>query len=1827
MTYKASSTFYRLGYSITWNIVNSPLHFSRSVRLNIVLNTFLKGMLKYFRIKLVKWIGNMEGNYFKLSLIIFDKSYPKYYKFRGRLKSLKFSSWNYLYFKKTSWVLGQLKDYYTKKHYKPKFKLGSGNYWHKFYKSIYFILNKNFKHSRKTFKNGTIDAEFLCEPRSDNSGIVKLNNLLYFNVNKFSKLPHYQFMFKFYFKLYLYLKKWKFDYSLSFYEKKFKFFFLLKLLVLNFFLKKSLRVIKNKPLRRFHSKFINSAKTRYTLTKRILSHKTYFFNYLHYVKGSNYQWRGSGRVIKNFKSFSKQYNSTVVPWAATFLKGYFFNMSYKKIVRRYIIGMARVENFLERMRLSNFLVKNYVVWNKNKSKNRFSGMSKRNMFFNNNFVSKAVRRLKFFYKKFNFGSISYKLKLKKFIARSTLKNKLYNFTNKSLVMSNQYFFSEKEDGYMTKYGFLKTKLKLSVLYYLRRKYKKSVLGGVLRRKKDLIYFNKESSKINLFKNLATKLKLLNLATLSLSLNASNVSLDEFILKDRTFSSFQKKKPLRLINNPFNSFLNNFLFFIVFPKYSFLTIKKKKKKVNVGTSFSFSDSSSNFIKNSKLLIFLKIYSKLLAVQYILKKKIFIYKNEINIFLFKSFWSLEFFQLYFRFKFYRLNFEKLFKKSKNNLFSKKIITQKYCANSWDKIRSKKKYKFFSPVFRYFKTTKLLSPFIDQKLSLNFFLSKTIVNNKRSMKYFFFHYCYIRLRNFNKKKNIKALSFKSDHFNFLWKNSKQNKQMALNWRIPGYFIKRLKIKQKFFGYKIKTWYKKKDQIVNLNISRFYKNRDFYLKIWKKQIKTYFYSKNKKLLLHRKFKYNYNTLVKNIESAIFFSNKLRYNVLFLDKVLVLAHLLNEPDMYKKRMVLKFTFYKKMLVFNYVYALFRFFLGFSSSFSKMLLIFGFNMFRKDLSLYKLIKFLIFFFKKTKSKIFHFKPIKKNNFFINYKKKMAKKIYCRIKETLKKAVRYHSLTVFKESLRRYSKTQFANYKSTIFTLNKKYDDLKDYKLRGRTYYNRFKILNLPKNAPTFKKKKNFKAKSRNKFLGRVNYRKYKIFQRREMLEETLKKRQINYVRKKKKRSYMYFMIQKNSSKGILKQQPKTIFRSLYDAGSWFKYSKNKIRLSQIGQKRALFSLYNFNKYTMSYFKKKTYQTYNTMSKDEIHNFLLYLNTFKKNKLSSLAWRISKKFYFSRFYLSRVKTFYYTKLFYKKRTMELNRRFVIHFPLNGKQYSTQHQYQYRYLKHLERTALTTNRIFSKHRKNWVKDFFSYKDHLKIFKLIHLKLYHNIKFIQKKKLKHFKNRLNVFFNKTKLGVHKNLLVVNKNNNLIKNEQKCVLNAFKNLNHQLKNFIILSNKTKKLQYFLQHFVQFNYIDDRRSFSLKNVLFFKMFSSSYRIYNTSVKNFNHKNLLKNKHLNKFFVSWLKIFIMNFSNFKNHNNFLSYIEDFKNFKNLSGQSSLAHKTRQNKSQNILYFAKFLKYFNNKLDFKTYFELYNKNYLVDYDKLKDLITFFQSFIFLFFINVKNTKKLLTVKFNLKKIYKMKLLFLISKFKNFYSFNFNNNNFCYKFFPNSILKAYLNFYFFVNFLIFKIHRLKNNNYFKKNMYTTKSWIKNKKFNFWLEQQFEKSFKMNIKLNYISATRSISKFYRSGFNFYFLFTKRMHTYRFFQGWRQQSIYSDILWIILISIKYYSSSFFSNMLAEQIVKRKKQWPFIKIIRTIVREILPLNLTRNSIKVDGLRIGINGKINGRDRAINYLIYKYYKDKQISKIHQIYLKVDYSLSFANSKYGVFGIRVWISRL
>ncbi len=1832
MTYKSSSTFYRLGYSVTWNVVNSPLHFNKSVRLNIVLNTFLKGMLKYFRIKLVKWIGNVEGNYFKLSLVTFDKAYPKYYKFRGKLKPMKFFSWNYLYFKKTSWLLGQLRDYYMKRHFKPRFKLGSGNYWHKFYTSIYFILNKNFKHTRKMFKNGTIDAEFLGGVRSESSGILKLNNVLSFSISKYSRLPQYQFMFKFYFKLYLYLNKWKFDQTLNFQEKKIKFAFFLKSVLLNFFLKKNMLLVKNKQLQRFQSRFVNSARTKYTLTKRTLSHRLYYFNHQNYVKGPNYQWRSSGRVIKNYKRTLKYNNA--VPWSLAFLRGHFFNISYKKILRRNWIAANNLHNFLERMRSFNFLVKNYIIWKKEKND---LWIKKKDMFFNNNSVVWSVKRLKKYYNK-EFLSTNKNSKLKNNLVRKVVsfkKNK-YKTSLINMLFSNHYFFNEKENLYMNRYGFFKKSVKNGIIFYIRRKFKKFVFNDVFFKKKDVGLLLNEK-KLIFFKKYCLKLKLLKDGNFKLfKEDAQAIKINEVILKKQTLNSFQKKILINVNNNPFDQLFNNFLFFFLFPKYDFLSKKKIKKKININNYLSVKflfdkaafKTSNNLLKNFKLLVFLKFYAELMTLSNVLKKKIFIYKNELNVFLFRSFWSLEFFKFYYNFKFRRLNFEKLFKKSKNNVA---LLNHKKIKKS-SKIK-KKKINFFKKKIK------------TGANNLNFFFK-----NDSRIKHYFFHCIILRNKykiinnnnNLNKNKknkkknntnilqnlinNLKKNNYKKNNYNDVIAIYKKNSSIAFS---NSYTCKRLKIKEKFFKYKIKALLKKSQNFGFNKIFKFHIKKNQYFKIWKKQLGIYYFPKNKKLLYHKKFKYNYNTLTKNFKSFLHFNKFYAYTPLLKSYMKFIKFFCKKPYTQKRRIILKFILYKKLFVFNYFCSIFNCFFKLSNFFLKKLFLLGLYALKKNVNLLFFIKQINIFSKKLYNQTNPFftfnKSLKVNKIFFLKNKMFKKQIFFK-KRFTKLSVLDKKILVYTDSLQRYTRAQVKNNYEIKRFLKSKYDDLKNYKLQKFSNKARLKFiksLNLNRKG---KYKKNFKAKSRNRYLGRVNYRKYRRLHNLELREEYLKRKRINEYQKKKN-IYMYFMIQKNLSKKILLDQPKIMFKGLYDAGLWFKQNKNSLMLSDVSQIRPLSSLHAFNSFTGKLFKKKVNKFFKFVNKDEIRNFSFYLDRFKKNKLSALLWRISKKIYFSKFYLDNIAALRINKLYYNKKTSVISRSVVTQYSLSGEEHSILEQYQFRYLKYLEKTASVTNRIFNKYRVNWIKDFFSYKDHFKIFKLIQKKIYHNIKLTQNKKIKKLKIQATELLKKNKFKLCQTSSGLKKFECLdITRQQKLILHYFKNLNYQLKEFIFFKNKNDKLNFFLEYFLKLNYATLRSNSKYKknNILVktgnFSIFVNKISKQN-KIFNFN-KIFFKKKNVFRLYNCWLKIFLWKFELFKKNN----LLKMPNNLEILNSQISNSYAIRKDKPWNVLFFGKFLKFFNEKIDVNKYFDLYNKNLLIKYEELALSTKFFQSFLFYFFLQNKNTKKLLQINLNLKLIYKLKVLKLLNFWK-IDQFSKSKSVMQYQFNFSTPLKFYIYTYCFINFLVFKIQKVKNNYYYRKKMYSTRFWIKNKKFLFWMEQQFEKSFKMNIKLNYISATKAISKFCRNRFDYYFLFSKRIHAYRFFQGWRQQSIYADVLWIVIISIKYYSAIFMSNMLSEQIVKRKKQWPFIKIIRTVIREVLPKNLMKDPKKVDGLRVLINGKINGRDRSTSYLIYKFYKDKQKSKIHQIYLKVDYSLSFANSKYGVFGIRVWISRI
>jgi hypothetical protein len=92
----------------------------------------------------------------------------------------------------------------------------------------------------------------------------------------------------------------------------------------------------------------------------------------------------------------------------------------------------------------------------------------------------------------------------------------------------------------------------------------------------------------------------------------------------------------------------------------------------------------------------------------------------------------------------------------------------------------------------------------------------------------------------------------------------------------------------------------------------------------------------------------------------------------------------------------------------------------------------------------------------------------------------------------------------------------------------------------------------------------------------------------------------------------------------------------------------------------------------------------------------------------------------------------------------------------------------------------------------------------------------------------------------------------------------------------------------------------------------------------------------------------------------------------------------------------------------------------------------------------------------------------------------------------------------------------------------------------------------------------------------------------------------------------------LAEQIIKRKKHYGFISKVRQFIRFHIPfaygtLSVLKKNTILDGVKIVINGKFNGRDRSTRITLYRFNRNFQISKFFDATRKIDYAYSQSNS--------------
>jgi len=125
--HRVAASKFRLGHSTTWNIINSPLYFFVAFRLNIILNSYVRCMLKFFRIRLVKWFLNIEAHYIKIGLIVFSSSKGSFSRIRKiKIKKKRthpiFPIWNYTYIDQATYVTKLLAKYGSRGNHNRKAK-------------------------------------------------------------------------------------------------------------------------------------------------------------------------------------------------------------------------------------------------------------------------------------------------------------------------------------------------------------------------------------------------------------------------------------------------------------------------------------------------------------------------------------------------------------------------------------------------------------------------------------------------------------------------------------------------------------------------------------------------------------------------------------------------------------------------------------------------------------------------------------------------------------------------------------------------------------------------------------------------------------------------------------------------------------------------------------------------------------------------------------------------------------------------------------------------------------------------------------------------------------------------------------------------------------------------------------------------------------------------------------------------------------------------------------------------------------------------------------------------------------------------------------------------------------------------------------------------------------------------------------------------------------------------------------------------------------------------------------------------------------------------
>lgn len=461
-----------------------------------------------------------------------------------------------------------------------------------------------------------------------------------------------------------------------------------------------------------------------------------------------------------------------------------------------------------------------------------------------------------------------------------------------------------------------------------------------------------------------------------------------------------------------------------------------------------------------------------------------------------------------------------------------------------------------------------------------------------------------------------------------------------------------------------------------------------------------------------------------------------------------------------------------------------------------------------------------------------------------------------------------------------------------------------------------------------------------------------------------------------------------------------------------------------------------------------------------------------------------------------------------------------------------------------------------------------------------------------------------IHDSLLRENHLNSKLKTDYKNT--EIKLYNSKKRRFFyfkfkkIMSNQFKKLFNFKFKTKKLNW-----SFFIKKIIkkinfFNKLFKKS-RYY---INSFNYYN-------NNFFASnFYSIFIKNI--FLKLNKNVKFLNFFFNKDNFYEDNNLKLNIQANST--FLMFKSFI-YNSKKLLF-----LVKNIYLKHYFSKNNFFNYF---------NLNNAKKISFINYNILSNIKLNMLnfFYFTNYNNdcigsdiglkfYYFHNTVNNNFnlLFKNKKYNILLSLFSFFSFekfnLNSFFYRFRPFKYKRNITLDLYSY--WFKDKKFFFFLEKELEKIFRINTNINIINP---INEFLVSDFGLAHIRSMPFLLNKVYMHPKEKKNMVYFLIIFFLSLKLRATYLLSSYLTIMIEKREKHFEFFTVLKRVMSVI-----SITEFNLSGLTIGLYGKVNGKDRAYRYFIHKFIKPS----VRKQCMILNSELSHCYSRYGVFGVRIWM---